>query len=128
MEADARTPGGAGPPPPIPSLWKDPKRGEGEWRAVQHDFLKAAVTGSGETAAPYFYRTTIRPDPERPYSEVLLIAMDMRQLELGMQAGYEDPKPTTGPPGEGRLPRDPAIYRRVVATFNGACCCQPSEM
>jgi hypothetical protein len=108
------------PPPPIPSLWKDPKRGEGEWTAVQHDFLKAAVTGSGETPAPYFYRTTIRPDPERPYSEVLLIAMDMRQLEIGMQAGYEDPKPTTGPPGEGRLPRDPSIYRRVVATFNGA--------
>jgi hypothetical protein len=111
------------PPPRIPSLWKEPKPGEGEWSAVVHDFLKPAASGQhagAEAPAPYFYRTSIRPDPERPYSEVLLVAMDMRQLELGMQAGYEDPKPTTGPPGEGRLPRDPAIYRRVVATFNGA--------
>jgi hypothetical protein len=46
--------------------------------------------------------------------------MDMRQLELGMQAGYEDPKPTTGSPGEGHLPQDPAVYSRVVGTFNGA--------
>jgi len=46
--------------------------------------------------------------------------MDMRQLEIGMQAGYEDPKPTTGPPGEGHLPHDKEIYERVVATFNGA--------
>jgi len=46
--------------------------------------------------------------------------MDMRQLELGMQAGYEDPKPTTGSPGEGHLPADPEVYGRVVGTFNGA--------
>lgn len=110
------------PPPKVPSLWKEPKPGEGEWVPVTHDFLKtmSAAAAGTEAPAPYFFRTSIRPDPERPYSEVLLIAMDMRQLELGMQAGYEDPKPTTGPPGEGRLPRDPAIYRRVVATFNGA--------
>ncbi|MFO7180880.1 MAG: hypothetical protein DIU78_019420 [Pseudomonadota bacterium] len=110
------------PPPPIPSLWKQARPGEGQWEPVTYDFLKPVpnTLTDGGAPAPYFYRTFIRPDPERPYSEVLLIAMDMRQLELGMQAGYEDPKPTTGPPGEGRLPRDPAIYERVVATFNGA--------
>jgi len=37
-----------------------------------------------------------------------------------MQAGYEDPKPTTGLPGEGHLPQDPNVYGRVVGTFNGA--------
>jgi len=36
-----------------------------------------------------------------------------------MQAGYEDPKPNTGSPGEGTF-RRPAVYSRVVGTFNGA--------
>jgi hypothetical protein len=110
------------PPPPIPSLWKETKPSEGKWEPVTYGFLKPmrGIVPAAGGPAPYFYRTFIRPDPERPYSKVMLIAFDMRQLELGMQAGYEDPKPTTGPPGEGRLPRDPAIYERVVATFNGA--------
>ncbi|HET9953828.1 MAG TPA: hypothetical protein VFQ61_04975 [Polyangiaceae bacterium] len=109
------------PPPRVPSLWKSTEPGEGEWAPVAYGFLKPMRgTSAGEKPPPYFYRTYIRPDRERPYSKVHLIAMDMRQLEIGMQAGYEDPKPTAGPPGEGKLPRDPAIYERVVATFNGA--------
>jgi hypothetical protein len=109
------------PPPTVPSIWKDPKPGEGEWTPVTYGFLKA-MRGLPDGAKPpaYFYRTVIRPDPDRPYSELVLVAMDMRQLELGMQAGYEDPKPTTGSPGEGHLPQDPAVYSRVVGTFNGA--------
>jgi len=109
------------PPPSVPSIWKDPKPGEGEWTPVTYGFLKP-MRGLAADAKPpaYFYRTVIRPDPERPYSELVLVAMDMRQLELGMQAGYEDPKPTTGSPGEGHIPQDPAVYSRVVGTFNGA--------
>ncbi len=109
------------PPPTVPSIWKDPKPGEGEWTPVTYGFLKP-MRGLADGAKPpaYFYRTVIRPDPDRPYSELVLVAMDMRQLELGMQAGYEDPKPTTGSPGEGHIPQDPAVYSRVVGTFNGA--------
>jgi len=109
------------PPPSVPSIWKDPKPGEGRWTPVSYGFLKP-MRGLPADAKPpaYFYRTVIRPDPERPYSELVLVAMDMRQLELGMQAGYEDPKPTTGSPGEGHIPQDPAVYSRVVGTFNGA--------
>ena len=111
------------PPPRIPSLWTDIKPGEGEWEPVKYAFLKPMLGTNNNADAPppaYFYRTFIRPDRERPYSRVVLVAMDTRQLELNMQAGYEDPKPTAGPPGEGRLPRDPQVYERVVATFNGA--------
>jgi hypothetical protein len=110
------------PPPNVPSIWQDAKPSEGVWKPVTYGFLKPMLglpTGA-EKPPPYFYRTSIRPDSKRPYSEVLLIALDMRQLELGMQAGFEDPKPTIGPPGDGRLPDDPAKYRRIVATFNGA--------
>ncbi len=112
---------GQWPPRPIPSLWKEQKPGEGQWEPIRYPWLKALPhTTPGSHPPPYFYRTFIRPDIERPYSEVVIVAMDMRQLQLGMQAGYEDPKPLTGPPGDGRLPRDPAIESRVVATFNGA--------
>lgn len=110
------------PPPNVPSIWKDSKPTEGVWSAVTYPFLKPMLglrEGAGKPPA-YFYRTTIRPDPKRPYSQVLLVALDMRQLELGMQAGFEDPKPTIGPPGDGRLPDDPKKLRRIVATFNGA--------
>lgn len=110
------------PPPNVPSIWKDSKPSEGVWKPVTYGFLKPmqGLPAGTEKPPAYFYRTNIRPDPKRPYSEVLLIALDMRQLELGMQAGFEDPKPTIGPPGDGRLPDDPATYRRIVATFNGA--------
>ncbi len=110
------------PPPNVPSIWKDSKPSEGVWKPVTYGFLKPmqGLPAGTEKPPAYFYRTNIRPDPKRPYSEVLLIALDMRQLELGMQAGFEDPKPTIGPPGDGRLPDDPKTYRRIVATFNGA--------
>ena len=109
------------PPPKIPSLWQRSAQGEGQWRAAEFDFLpKLRAPEGSPSPPPYFFQTFIRPDPERPYSKMWLIAMDMRQLELGMQAGYEDPKPLAGPPGDGRLPEDRGLQKRVVATFNGA--------
>jgi hypothetical protein len=109
------------PPGPIDSLWKEPQAGEGTWKPVTLPLLRRFTPGPDQKRPPaYFYTTTIRPDPKRPYAEAQVIAIDMRQLELRMQAGYEDPKPTAGPPGEGRLPHDPDVVGRVVATFNGA--------
>ncbi len=111
----------AWPPPPIASLWKEVQLGEGEWQPVTLPFLRQLPVPAGAAKPPpYFYKTFIRPDAKRPYAKVTLVAMDMRQLELGMQAGYEDPKPLTGPPGDGHLPREPGVAERVVATFNGA--------
>src|SRR5262249_43195441 len=89
------------PPPAIRSIWKDPEAGEGEWSEPTQPWIKRMP---GPDAPSPFYRTFVRPDEERPYSKVLLVAMDMRQLELDMEAGSEDPKPATGPPGAGRLP------------------------
>jgi hypothetical protein len=108
------------PPAPIPSLWEIPKPGEGRWAAVSRPYLPRPPSEAGDAAPAYFYTTFIRPDPDRPYTEVLLIAMDMRQLELGMEGGYEEPEPLVGPPGTGKIPRDRAVLPRVVAAFNGA--------
>ena len=111
------------PPSPIESQWKKSVAGEGEWLPATEELLRpsrAMATPDGEKPPAYFYKTFIRPDPKRPYAKVWFIAMDMRQLTLGMQAGFEDPEPLTGPAGEGRLPDDPAVLSRVVGTFNGA--------
>jgi len=109
------------PPPPIKSIWKTPEPGEGEWKTPKQPWVKKLPTpaNGGEGAPSPFYETFVRPDEERQYEKVLLVAMDMRQLDVGMKAGSEDPKPLTGPPGAGRIPRDPNVYQRVAAAFNG---------
>lgn len=107
------------PPAPIRSMWKTPEAGEGEWQAPKQPWLKTLPALGGETPPSPFYETYVRPDEERPYAKVLLVAMDMRQLDVGLEAGSEDPKPLTGPPGTGRIPRDPHVYQRVAAAFNG---------
>ena len=137
------------PPPAIKPTWKNPERGEGRWTPITYPWLKRFSSGTAASAAapspvssgtapagsaapgratspagsdppPYFYQTTVRPDPERPYAKVLVVAMDMRQLELDMEAGVDDPKPLTGVHGSGKIPRDPKILSRVVGAFNGA--------
>jgi len=107
------------PPAAIRSMWKTPEPGEGEWVLPKQSWLKTLPEVNGEKPPSPFYETFVRPDEERPYAKVLLVAMDMRQLDVGMEAGSEDPKPLTGPPGTGRIPRDPKVYQRVAAAFNG---------
>lgn len=107
------------PPPSIATIWKSPEPAEGEWVVPDVPWLRR-VPGVAPDAPSPFYQTFVRPDEDRPYARVLLVAMDMRQLELQMEAGVEDPEPLTGPHGTGRIPREPAVYRRVVAAFNGA--------
>jgi hypothetical protein len=107
------------PPPRIPTIWKQAESGEGEWQVPDLPWLRQVPGVTADAYAP-FYRTFVRPDEERPYVKVILVAMDTRQLDLDMEAGVEDPEPLTGPHGPGRLPRDPGVYRRVAAAFNGA--------
>jgi hypothetical protein len=85
-----------------------------------HSLVAARALEALPDAPAPFAQTFVRPDPDRPYSRVLLVAMDTRQLDLGMEAGVEDPEPLTGRLGLGRIPRDPIRYRRVAAAFNGA--------
>jgi len=97
------------PPPNLTAL--PGADGDGKWVVWRSPLLP-------NTKEPLFYRTVLHTDPDRPYAELHLVAMDMRRLSLGLRAGYEDPKPDTGPPGSGHVPKD--IAPRIVATFNGA--------
>jgi phosphodiester glycosidase len=107
------------PPPRVQTIWMVPEKGEGDWAPPDVPWLRRAPGAGADAPLPIFV-TFVRPDDERPYVKVLLVAMDMRQLDLDMEAGVEDPEPLTGPHGLGRIPRDPVVYRRVVAAFNGA--------
>ncbi len=102
------------PPPPIPSGVPDPAPGEGRWSPAQPEWLRTL-----EGAPPAFMKTAVRMDPKRPYQIVVLIAMDMRQLDLGAVAGTQTPESSFGTPGDGLLPRRPEVANRFVAAFNG---------
>lgn len=120
----------APPPAPIPLAYEDAKAQDQLWppaditaSSAQHPedgkWRPARSKLHSQTGEPFFYRTQLHPDAKRPYAELHLVAMDMRRLELGMRAGYEDPHPDSGPPGSGRLADDESS-KRVMATFNGA--------
>lgn len=92
---------------------------EGVWRPSGYQ-IQADARFTQAPDDPPFAQTWLRPDAKRPYARLHLVALDMRRLSLGMEAGYEEPKPKTGPPGRGALTYDKRVRERVVATFNGA--------
>jgi hypothetical protein len=114
-----RDPESVWPPPTVPALLSPSEAGEGVWSAAGFEVTDARPA-SEEPGQPPFARTWIRPDAQRPYARLHLVALDMRRLSLGMEAGFEEPKPKTGPPGRGALTDLVAVRERVVATFNGA--------
>lgn len=101
--------------------WPPPQKTDQPWVAFERPWLHRI-----EGAPPTFYTTTVQPDPKRK-NKVQVVALDARQLELEMAVGKEGPWPpdekTAGKwprAGAGKLPRDPAVAKRVVAAFNGA--------
>ncbi len=73
----------------------------------------------GAAAEGLFTRRVVLPEPVARGSRLVLVTIDMRALELGVVAGASLPRATASVPGDGRLPRDPALLSRVVACFNG---------
>lgn len=118
----AREPSAAGeprspwPPADVPSVFETPRDGEGRWVAVP----LAEASSDGGKSPPHFHRTFVRADRERPSADVVLIAMDMRRLELAYEAGSESPRASAGVAGAGRIAGALVTPSRVVATFNGA--------
>lgn len=103
------------PPEPIPPPIDPPLPGEGIWVPARSPLLPAPGT---EGAAPLFFETILRPEPREPRASVRLLVMDMRQLEIRVEGGFDEPRPATGPRGSGRLPEG-ELGARVVAAFAG---------
>lgn len=104
------------PPRPIEPPLDRSEAGEGVWRPAGDALVSERLAGG----PPVFARTFVRADASRPYARTELVVLDMTRLELGLEAGYEDPEPEAGLRGTGHVPRDPSVFRRIVATFNGA--------
>jgi hypothetical protein len=71
--------------------------------------------------SPILYKTLIHPDARRPWSEVYVVAMDLRRVQLHLAAGTEEPKGET-PQARAyvRTGLIPDAYRdEFVAAFNG---------
>ncbi len=96
-----------------------PKPKDVAWRPVESPLLKPPLGVGTQTVGgrePYLLRA------EAPglgsAGAVELVAIQLEQLELGVQAGSAWPKASFGVPGDGRLPADTEHLRRVVAVFN----------
>lgn len=113
------------PPPPLVPALDPPLPGEGLWGAVVDPFAGSragAASAPDAAASPSdapaststpFVATFFRPDPMNPRTRVHLLAIDTRRLELRLQAGYDAPRPATGPRGAGRLPEGPEAARVI---------------
>ncbi len=103
------------PPAPLELQLEPLFEGEGAWQSLEGDPFVKAPAGL-DTA---FLTTFIRTDEHRKFARTLIVLWDPSIVELHMMSGTEEPKSATGATGEGRIPRDPSVLRRVVAAFNG---------
>lgn len=72
-------------------------------------------------APPLMYKTLIHPDAKRPWAELFVVAIDLRQVELRFVLGTHEPKATD--PGARGLERPGLIpsdeQSALLAAFNG---------
>ncbi len=108
---------GSWPPASLKVQFDNAQQGEGKWRRPAVNWLPKA-SGLSRSPDPYLMETFIRPEPTLPFVTVRLVAIDTRQLELRIEAGFDEPRPLTGPAGRGRVPKPER--ERLVAAFNGA--------
>ena len=81
--------------------------GEGIWSAYIDDVA---------------YRAFLQPDPERPYSVVAVIAIDLTQVQLHYVLGSIEPKftdETVPAKRSGRIPDEDRAPGHLLAAFNG---------
>ncbi|MCS6797970.1 MAG: hypothetical protein NZ898_05495 [Myxococcota bacterium] len=103
------------PPPAMTPLLAAPLEGEGEWTPLAGDPFVRTYPG----APPPFCQSFIRPDPERDWVRVHLVAFHPALVQLHLVSGTREPLSATGETGTGRVPRDPEVLHRLVGAFNG---------
>jgi hypothetical protein len=102
---------------PVHQSWSAP--GDGDWIGIPNP--------RRPTAAPVLYKTLLHPDQNRSWAELFVVAVDLRQVELGMVLGYQEPASTTRDGLEKlrqRTPARPAVIppehqATLLAAFNG---------
>ncbi len=104
---DAQPPETAPSWPPQPVAALAPGGAPARWQAVDEDTPDEPAS---------LYQTELQLSVDEHHVAVL-IAIDLRRLELRFDGGHTRPKSPLGPPGKGRVASE--LLPRVVATFNG---------
>lgn len=100
----------------LPLPWQPPAArplgslpGEGIWQPF-------IITPDGLVLA---YRTSIQPDPERPYAVSMVIAFDLQHTSLHYVLGTQEPSGEGGKQRTGLIPAQDRLPGVLLATFNG---------
>ncbi len=94
---------------PVPATHLGNLPGEGSWTPYIYDASGTAVA----------YRTFFQPDPQRPYSVVAVVAIDLTHTRLHYVLGSIEPYSPESPPRSGAMPPGDLVAGRLLATFNG---------
>lgn len=108
-------------PPALPSHFPPP--------GFSPPHAKVAATGDGSwapmidprhpDAPPLLYRTSVHPDPRRPFAAIAVVALDLASLDLRFLPGTHEPESNKVPRASrsGQLPT--GDYANVLAAWNG---------
>ena len=65
------------------------------------------------------YRTFLQPDPERPYTLVAVVAIDLARTRLHFVLGTTEPAGQNDQPRSGAIPKNDRLPNVLLAAFNG---------
>ncbi len=65
------------------------------------------------------FKTFVQPDPGRPYTRVVVVAIDLTRTRLHYVLGALDPSLPGGPPHSGQMPEADRAANILLAEFNG---------
>ncbi len=77
--------------------------------------------GQPPGSPPLLWKTMLRPDPERPFAQVALVAMDLSRSKLHIMVGTEEPVSALPDAGlrTGVIPADVQKSGKLLGAFNG---------
>lgn len=103
------------PPAPLDPIIKTPALpGEGVWQPL-------TTLGQPAGEPPILWQTIFRPDPDRPFAQVALVAMDMGRSRLNIVVGTKEPASDVPANGlrTGVIPADVQSGGELLAAWNG---------
>jgi hypothetical protein len=99
---------------PLVPLINDGKLpGEGIWQPL--------ISYGQPALNPILYQTVYRPDPQRPFARVALVAMDLTRTQLHLVIGTQEPASSQPAGGlrTGVIPADVQASGTLIAAWNG---------
>ena len=98
---------------PGPALKEGSAPGDGDWLGISD--------ARHVNEAPRMFKTLLHPDKNRSWSEVFVVAIDLKRVTLYPVLGTQEPQPDSDEarryPREGKIPADKQAT--LIAAFNG---------